>query len=262
MGVEDPSRAFPAASLVDTHLHLEELGDTSVVVEQAVLAGVTRMVAVGVNLEHSQRALKLAHQHPEVFAGIGHYPTETEAPDVAAMRGLATDERVVAIGEVGLDFEDSAGPPRGVQSERLDDLFALAVELDLPVSIHNRGAAAEVAEAIGAHPGLRGSMHYFALEWDWAERFLELGFYLSFAGLVTRPSRHALREVVKRCPAERLLLETDSPYGNAHQRMGVPNRPAYLLDTATLVAELRGISLEELAEIEGANALALFRKMK
>ncbi len=127
MGVEDPSRAFPAASLVDTHLHLEELGDTSAVVEQAVLAGVTRMVAVGVNLEHSQRALKLAHQHPEVFAGIGHYPTETEAPDVAAMRGLATDERVVAIGEVGLDFEDSAGPPRGVQSERLDDLFALGL---------------------------------------------------------------------------------------------------------------------------------------
>jgi TatD DNase family protein len=104
-------------------------------------------------------------------------------------------------------------------------------------------------------------MHYFALEWEWAERFLALGFYLSFAGLVTRPSRNALRDVVKRCPADRLLLETDSPYGNAHKRMGVPNRPAYLLDTATLVAELRGISLEELAESERANALALFRKM-
>jgi len=104
-------------------------------------------------------------------------------------------------------------------------------------------------------------MHYFALEWDWAERFLALGFYLSFAGLVTRPSRNALREVVKRCPADRLLLETDSPYGNAHNRMGVPNRPAYLLDTATLVADLRGISLEELAQVERANALALFRKM-
>jgi TatD DNase family protein len=104
-------------------------------------------------------------------------------------------------------------------------------------------------------------MHYFALEWEWAERFLALGFYVSFAGLVTRPSRNALRDVVKRCPADRLLLETDSPYGNAHKRMGVPNRPAYLLDTATLVAELRGISLEELAETERANALALFRKM-
>jgi TatD DNase family protein len=80
--------------------------------------------------------------------------------------------------------------------------------------------------------------------------------------LLTRPSRNELRDVVKRCPADRLLLETDSPYGNAQKRMGVPNRPAYLLDTAELVAELRGISLEQLAELEGANAMALFQKMR
>jgi TatD DNase family protein len=104
-------------------------------------------------------------------------------------------------------------------------------------------------------------MHYFALEWDWAQRFLEHGFYLSFAGLVTRPSRHALRDVVRHCPADRLLLETDSPYGNAHKRMGVPNRPAYLIDTAELVAELRGVALDELASMERANALAVFRRM-
>jgi TatD DNase family protein len=219
------------------------------------------MVAVGVDLEHSRRVVDLAHQFPQVFAGVGHYPTDTLAPDIAALRELAADERVVAIGEVGLDFVDTNSPPREVQLARFDELLALAVELDLPVSIHNRGAADEVATAIAAHPGLRGAMHYFALEWDWAERFLGLGFYLSFAGLVTRPSRNALREVVKQCPADRLLLETDSPYGQAHIRMGVPNRPAYLLDTATLVAELRGIGLEELADIERANALALFRKM-
>jgi TatD DNase family protein len=172
------------------------------------------------------------------------------------------DERVVAIGEVGLDFEEAGSPPREVQIPRIHELFALAVQLDLPVSIHNRAAATELAAAIADHKGLRGVMHYFALEWDWAERFLELGFYLSFAGLVTRPSRNALREVVKRCPADRLLLETDSPYGNAHKRMGVPNRPAYLNDTAELVAELRGLSLEELGAQETANALALFRRMR
>lgn len=220
------------------------------------------MIAVGVDLDHSRRALALAHRHTEVFAGLGHYPTEPTAPDIVALRLLAADERVVAIGEVGLDFQDAHGPDRDVQISRLDELLGLAVELDLPVSIHNRGAAAEVAAAITAHPGLRGAMHYFALEWDWAERFLALGFYLSFAGLVTRPSRNALRDVVKRCPADRLLLETDSPYGQAHKRMGVPNRPAYLLDTATLVAELRGIGLEELADTERSNALALFRNMK
>jgi len=231
------------------------------VVRAAVDAGVTRMITMGVDLEHSQRGLDLARRHTEVFAGVGHYPTDASPPDIDALRKLARDDRVVAIGEVGLDFQDSSGPPRDVQIERLDRLFALAVELDLPVSIHNRQAATEVAAAIAAHPGLRGAMHYFALEWDWAERFLELGFYLSFAGLVTRPSRDALREVVKRCPADRLLLETDSPYGNAHKRMGVPNRPAYLLDTAPLVAELRGIGLDELAKIERDNAFALFRNM-
>jgi TatD DNase family protein len=230
------------------------------VVEAAVGAGVTRMIAMGVDLSRSRRALELAHTYPPVFAGIGHHPTEALAPDIAAMRSMCADPRAVVIGEVGLDFEES-GPPRDVQMARLDELFALAVDVNLPVSIHNRGAAPELAGAIRAHGGLRGVMHYFALEWDWAERFLELGFYLSFAGLVTRPSRGALREVVRRCPADRLLLETDSPYGNAHKRMGVPNRPAFLLDTATLVAELRGIGLGELAEIERANALALFQKM-
>ncbi len=221
----------------------------------------TRMVAMGVNLEHSRRAVELAAAHSAVWAGVGHYPTEEEGPDLAALRALALTPRVVAIGEVGLDFEHG-DVSRHEQGSRFEKLCALAVELDLPVSIHNRGAADEVEKVILEHPGLRGVMHYFALGWDDAQRFLDLGFYLSFAGLVTRPSRGELREVVRQCPADRLLLETDSPYGNAHKRMGVPNRPAYLIDTAELVAELRDMSLEELGHIETANALALFTRMK
>lgn len=229
---------------------------------QAADAGVTRLVAMGVDLEKSRIALDLARQYPEVWAGIGHHPSETSGPELQALRNLSTDPKVVAIGEVGLDFEQAGSPSREVQIERLNVLFALAVELDLPVSVHNRGAAPELAEVVAAHPGLRGVMHYFALDWGWAMRFLDLGFYLSFAGIVTRPSRSALREVVQQCPEHRLLLETDSPYGNAHKRMGVPNRPAYLTDTAEMVAEIRGISLYHLADIESANALALFTKMR
>jgi TatD DNase family protein len=232
------------------------------VVEQAAAAGVTRLIAMGVDLERSRTAVRLARGDARVWAGVGHHPTEAAAPDLGALRSLAADLRVVAIGEVGLDFEEGGGPARDVQLERLDQLFGLAVAIDLPVSIHNRSGANELAGAIKSHVGLRGVMHYFALEWEWAERFLDLAFYLSFAGLVTRPSRHALRDVVRRCPADRLLLETDSPFGNAQKRMGVPNRPAYLIDTAELVAELRGVSLDELAAQETANALALFRRMK
>ena len=237
------------------------MGDTADTVRQAVAAGVTRMIAMGVNLDHSRRAVELAIAHEEVWAGVGHYPTEEAPPDLDALKALALDPRVVAVGEIGLDFEHGA-VTRDQQVATLDTLFGLAVQLDLPVSVHNRGAAEEVGELIAAHRGLRGVMHYFALGWREAEVFLELGFYLSFAGLVTRPSRVELRDVVKHVPADRLLLETDSPYGNAHKRMGVPNRPAFLLDTAELVAELRDISLDELGALETANALALFTRMK
>jgi len=220
------------------------------------------MITMGVDMRRSRMAVLLAQEHPDVWAAVGHHPTETGDLDIEALRGLAAEPKVVAIGEVGLDFEEAGSPSRDAQVERLHQLFSLAVYIDLPVSIHNRGAATELVKLIAGHPGLRGVMHYFALEWDQAEPFLKLGFYLSFAGLVTRPSRHALREVVRQCPADRLLLETDSPYGNAHKRMGVPNRPEYLIDTAELVAELRGVSLNDLGKLECANALALYRRMK
>jgi TatD DNase family protein len=222
---------------------------------------VTRMVTMGVDASRSRVAIAIARGHSEVWAGVGHHPTEESPPDIDVLRRLADDPRVVAVGEVGLDFEQKGAPQRQVQVARLHELCDLAVELDLPVSIHNRGAATEILDVIDAHPGLRGVMHYFALEWEWAQRFLDLGFSLGFAGLVTRPSRHSLRDVVRQCPADRLLLETDSPYGNAQKRMGVPNRPAFLIDTAELVAELRGLSLEELAKQEGENALRLFSRM-
>jgi TatD DNase family protein len=230
-------------------------------VDAAVKAGVTRMVTMGVDARRSRVAIAFARGHSEVWAGVGHHPTEASPPDFDVLRELAGDPRVVAIGEIGLDFEEEGAPSRQVQVSRLHEICELAVELDLPVSIHNRGAATEILDVIDDHPGLRGVMHYFALEWEWAQRFLDHGFSLGFAGLVTRPSRHSLREVVKQCPADSLLLETDSPYGNAQKRMGVPNRPAYLVDTAELVAELRGTSLDELAKLEHDNALRLFSRM-
>ncbi len=224
-------------------------------------AGVNRMIAMGTNAERNLRAVQLATAFHAVYAGVGHYPAEESDPDLDAIRSLALNPRVVAIGEVGLDFEHG-DVPHDRQVQRLDALFTIAVDLDLPVSIHNRGAAIEVAELIGAHAGLRGVMHYFALGRREAEVFLDLGFHLSFAGLITRPSRGELRDVVRECPADRLLLETDSPYGQAHKRMREPNRPAYLLDTAELVAQLRGLSVAELGDLETANATRLFTRMR
>ncbi|MGH7777859.1 MAG: TatD family hydrolase, partial [Candidatus Dormibacterales bacterium] len=123
-----------------------------------------------------------------------------------------------------------------------------------------REAASETHAVLGAHPGLTGVMHYFSLGWDWAERFLDLGFHISFSGLVTRPSRAELREVARRCPPGRLLLETDSPYGVPH-RGRPPNRPALITEVAASVAEARGLSVQAVAETATANARRLFGRI-
>lgn len=241
---------------VDTHLHLEELADPEEAIRAAAAAGVTRLITMGTDLASSRGAIALAGRNPGVFAAVGHHGATTEAPDFGALEALATEPRVVAIGEVGIDgpFTET---PLARQAQWFDGACGLALRHGLPVCVHVRDSAAEVAEVIAGHPGLTGVIHYFSLDRHWADRFLELGFHLSFAGLTTRAQRQELREVARSCPAERLLLETDSPFGTPRGRQG-PNQPAYLLDTAALVAELRGISLRELAELELANVGLLF----
>jgi TatD DNase family protein len=249
---------------VDTHLHLEELADPEGAVEEALGAGVTRLITVGTDLATSRSAVERATRLEPVFAAAGHHPANAMDPDLDAFRELLADPRVVAVGEVGLDGGDD---PEYAQMERqlgwFGSLCDLALEHGLPVSVHVREAADLAYRVLRARPGLTGVMHYFSLDREWAERFLELGFHLSFAGLVTRATRAELREVARTCPADRLLLETDSPFGQpAARKKEAQNRPAFLVDTARVVAEVRGISLEELAEIEWNNALSLFHRIR
>jgi len=245
--------------LIDTHLHLEELEAPETAIAAAVAAGVTRLVTMGTDLGTSRGAVALAESSSRVFAAIGHHGATTVPPDLLALEGLLDHPRVVAVGEVGID-----GPfthtPVAVQAGWFDALCALANRHALPVCVHVRESAPEVEAVLAGHRGLTGVIHYFSLDWAWAERFLTLGMHLSFAGLTTRSTQHELREVARRCPAERLLLETDSPFGIPKGRSG-PNQPAYLVDTATLVAGLRGVSLDELAALELANSRLLFPKL-
>ncbi len=255
------SRAF---SLVDTHLHLAEVDNPEAAVEEAAAAGVTRLITVGTDLATSRDALQRASRHEAVFAAAGHHPANSADPDLAAFRALLAEPRVVAVGEVGLD---GSADQEYARMERQLGWFGsmcdLALEFGLPVSVHVRDAAELAFRAIRARPGLTGVMHYFSLDLEWAERFLDLGFHLSFAGLVTRATRAGLREVARACPADRLLLETDSPFGQpAARKRERQNRPAFLVDTARIVAEVRGISLEELAESEWRNAHSLFHRLR
>jgi TatD DNase family protein len=249
---------------VDTHLHLEEVADPDGAVTEAIAAGVTRLITMGTDLATSRAAIEIAERHEAVFAAVGHHPANPADPDLGAFRGLLAQEKVVAVGEIGLD--GSADHEYALIERQLGwfgSMCDLALELGLPVSVHVRDTAELAYRALRARPGLTGVMHYFSLDREWAARFLDLGFHISFAGLVTRATRAELREVARACPADRLLLETDSPFGQPAARKREPqNRPAYLVDTARVVAELRGISLDELAEIEFANAFSLFRRIR
>lgn len=224
-------------------------------------AGVTGMIAMGVDAASSRRAVDMADAHPAVWAAAGHHPMNHEPPDFAALRRLAEHPRVVAIGEVGLDrSDDEHVGPWAAQEAWFDDCCALALDVGLPVCVHVRETAAEVEAALRRHPGLRAVIHYWALDREWARRFLDLGCFISFAGTLTRQSKEQIREVARMVPEDRLLLETDAPWGTPQGRTG-PMRPAWMLDTARRLAELRGWRLEQLAEIEKANVRSLFPRL-
>lgn len=219
-----------------------------------------RLITMGTDAATSEGAVALASAHPAVFAAIGHHPLNRSAPDLHHLRRLAGEPKVVAIGEVGLDHADEQRGPHDLQETWFHSMCELALAADLPVCVHTRDSTDDVYRVLSDHPGVRGVMHYFNLEQEWADRFLELGLYISFSGLVTRASRDDLRAVAARLPLDRLLLETDAPWGTPRGRSG-PMRPAWLADTAGVVAGLRGLSPGELAEVEARNARALFTRL-
>ncbi|MGQ9513351.1 TatD family hydrolase [Thermodesulfitimonas sp.] len=253
-----------ATELTDTHCHLDDeryKADRAAVIERARAAGVTRLVTVGYDLASSRRAGELAAALPGVYAVVGVHPHDAAGVPLnylEELRRLARAPRVVAIGEIGLDFYRDLSP-RSVQREVFVAQLHLARELGLPVVIHCREAHGEVYEILRREAvGISGVMHCFSGGWEEAKRFLALGFYLSIAGPVTFTGARRPVEVVRQMPLERLLLETDAPYLPPVPHRGKRNEPAYLIYTAQKVAAIRGISLEELAAATTANAVRLF----
>jgi len=222
-----------------------------------------RVITIGYDLASSKSGVEMAGSLPGVFAAVGIHPHDAAVapPDyVESLRRLAARERVVAIGEIGLDFYRDFCP-RPVQWEVFIAQLRLARELDLPVVIHCREAHAEVYELLRSEgKGLAGVMHCFSGSWEEARPFLALGFYISIAGPVTFPQSGKLSEVARRVPLDRLLLETDAPYLAPVPYRGKRNEPAYLVHIARKVAEIRGIGLGELAWATTENASRLFRQ--
>ncbi len=229
-------------------------------VAEAAAAGVERIVAIGVGRASSERAVALAGEHSGVFAAVGVHPHDADGftdADVAWLRELCADPRVVAVGECGLDnHRDHARPDN--QRRAFLAQIALARETTLPLVIHTRDAARETLDILAAeaagHPVV---LHCFSLP-EHLDEVVERGYMLSFAGPVTFPKSAALRQAAQDAPGELLLLETDSPYLAPVPRRGRPNRPANVAHTLRAVAELRGVTEAELDELTTANAARVF----
>ncbi|HEU5142619.1 MAG TPA: TatD family hydrolase [Solirubrobacterales bacterium] len=262
--------------MIDSHTHLFLCEDPDAeVVARARQAGVTRMLNVGLGRSaHAEAeedtnaaAIAAAERHAEVFASVGCHPTDAGGFDDATgeeIERLAEHEKVRAIGETGIDYyRDLATPAE--QRRAFEAQIEIARRRGLPIVIHcrdpegERTASDETFEVLDARAdGVPVILHCFSAPWRWRDA-AERGWYCSFAGHVTYPASDELREAAAGLPDELLLVETDAPYLAPQTVRGKPNEPAYVVDTAKLVAEVRGVSYEELERTVEANASTLFR---
>jgi TatD DNase family protein len=254
--------------LIDTHAHLDDsrfAGELPAVLARAAEAGVGRVLTIGIDRATSLAALKLARRFPaQLAAAVGIQPNhaaEAAEGDWEEIVRLAADPRVVAVGETGLDrYWDRA--PFPLQEEFFARHLELARESGKPVVIHCREAEADTVRMLRAafdrHGPVRGVMHSFSGDAETARACLALGLHLSFAGMITYKNADALRAVARDVPADRLLVETDSPYLAPVPVRGQRNEPAFVAHTAARLADVRGVSLAELAEHTTRNARALF----
>jgi TatD DNase family protein len=253
------------AELFDTHAHLhfpDFAPDLDDVMRRAREAGVRRMVTIGTDSETSHAALAIAARDPDVWAAVGLHPHDADAGDdalFAELEQLAASPRVVAIGEMGLDFFRNLSP-RPAQEAAFRRQLALARSLRKPALIHCRDAHAETLTILAEErvSEVGGIMHCFSGDVEVARRCLDLGLLVSLAGPVTYPNARALPAVARFVPADRLVVETDCPYLPPQPYRGKRNEPSYLTITAARVADLRKESLEELAPRMTENALRLF----
>jgi TatD DNase family protein len=251
----------------DSHCHLTDPqfdDDRDVVVTRARDAGVSRFILIGAtgDFSHNEKAVAFAQQHDDVFAVVGVHPhdAKTITPETyVRLRALAQEREVVGLGETGLDFYYD-NSPREDQRTHFRAFIHLARELDLPLSMHVRDAYAEAARTLRSEGAgqLRGVMHCFTGSVDDAQALLDLGLYISFSGIVTFKSARVLREAAGRVPLDRLLIETDCPLLAPVPYRGKRNEPAYVVQVAKMIAEVKGVSLAEIAAATWQNTEALF----
>lgn len=260
--------------IIDSHAHLDFPAfspDRERVLARAREQGVGAIINVGINVASSRTSLKLAKAYPDVFVAVGFHPNEADKMqdgDVGSLAKLAEDARVVAIGETGLDFYRRGAPPRQ-QVEVFQKQLDLAAELGLPVIIHCRQAHKEVLAILtrwvratttpASNNSKRGVIHCFSGDLKLAQHYFALGFLVSFTGTITYPSAGDQVKMVGELPLDRFLVETDCPFLAPQLYRGQRNEPAYVSLVAHRIAQIKGISAAEVAEVTAQNTISLFR---
>lgn len=250
--------------LIDTHCHLdfpEFDNDRDEVIKRAGLAGVHYIINVGADVEGSRRSVELARQYPGVFAAVGihpHYADNVTPQDISVIKELANANKVVAIGEIGLDFYKNYSRPEN-QKRIFIWLLELARDLNLPVILHSRDAHKDTLEIIRKFLPLKAVVHCFSADEKFLSQCLDLGLFISFTCNITYKKAQNLRDIIKLVPMNRLMLETDCPYLPAQPFRGKRNEPVQVRILAEESARLKGMSFEALAQETTANARSFFR---
>jgi len=252
--------------IVDSHCHIDRVdleafgGSVESMLSHAKELSVNQFLCVCIDLEHFDQVHNLALQHSNIYASVGVHPTEitSKEPSVEKLIELSSSDRVIAIGETGLDYFRVKKYEADWQRDRFRRHIRASNESEKPLIIHMRDSKEDIIDILQKENAQSGVMHCFAEDWATAKAALDLGFYISFSGILTFKSAIDLREIAKKVPADRLLVETDSPYLTPVPYRGKPNSPAYTYYVAEKLAEVRNTSIDEIAEATTTNFKNLF----
>jgi TatD DNase family protein len=256
--------------IIDSHCHIDRLslenfgGTIESMLKHASDLSVKEFLCICIDLENFQDVLSLAENHNEIYASVGVHPTakDCKEPSIDELIKLSDHEKIIAIGETGLDYFHVDEGDSDWQRERFVRHIRASNISGKPLIIHTRDAKHDTIRIMQQENALSGVMHCFSEDWETAEAALDLGFYISFSGIVTFNSAHSLREVAKKVPNERLLVETDAPYLTPVPYRGKPNSPAYTYYVAEKLAEVRGTSINDIAKVTTQNFHNLFINKK
>ena len=261
-----PLPILPAGiSAIDTHCHLDMINSgtgINEIVSRAEAKGISRIITIGIDIKSSKKAIDIAEQYDSVYASVGIHPHNVEGLDDSSydkLERLCDNRKVVAYGEIGLDYVKQYAP-KHVQIEHYARQVGLAKKVGLPLVIHDREAHDQIMHILQKEAPFAsaGVMHCFSGDWQLATRILDLGFLISIPGVVTFPKTSTLHKVAREIPLDKLILETDAPFLTPDPYRGRTNIPEYMLYTAQKIADLRGITFEEVVHVTTKNACKLF----